>query len=80
MQLVGQIAAWRINMSEASRCREPERPISIGTYDKSAFDYQSEHVARNDGQAVAFELLLDLYVAIGGNPFPEQKMRAPEVA
>jgi len=80
MQLVDEIAAWRINRSEAVRYRELERPIGDDAYDKSAFDYYNEYVSRNDARTAAFELLLDLYVAIGSNPFPEQKMRLLEVA
>lgn len=79
-KLVDENVAWRRNRPAAVKCRESERPFGNGAYDKSAYDYYSEHIARCDGRAAAFELLLDLYVAIGGNPFPEQKMRLLEVA
>lgn len=80
MRLSNEILAWRRNRTQAVKYRELHRQVGRGSYDKSAFDYYSEYVALNDGRAVAFELLLDLYVAIGGNPFPEQKMRLLEVA
>ena len=80
MKLADEILTWRRNRFQAVKCRELHRQLGIGSYDKSAFDYYNEYVARNDGRAVAFELLLELYVAIGGNPFPEQKMRLLEVA
>lgn len=80
MRLSNEILAWRRNRTQAVKYRELHRQVGGGSYDKSAFDYYSEYVALNDGRAVAFELLLDLYVAIGGNPFPEQKMRLLEVA
>lgn len=80
MKLSDEIVAWRRNRYQAIRYRELHRQVGRSSYDKSAFDYYSEYVARNDGRAVAFELLLELYVAIGGNPFPEQKMRLLEVA
>jgi hypothetical protein len=79
-QLVDEIATWRINRSQALKYRELHRQVGRGSYDKSAFDYYDEYVARNDGRAVAFELLLDLYVGVGSNPFPEQKLRLLEVA
>ena len=80
MKLSDEILAWRRNRHQAIKIRELHRQVGRGSYDKSAFDYYSEYIARNDGRAVAFELLLELYVAIGGNPFPEQKMRLLEVA
>jgi hypothetical protein len=80
MPLAEEIAAWRAVRSDAVGYREIERQEGIRAFDKSAFDYYNEYVALNDGRAVAFELLLDLYVAVGGNPFPEQKMRLLEVA
>jgi len=75
-----EIAHWLQRREILAQKIQSEAPSNGGSYDLSEYDFASEVWALNEGRSVAFELLLDLYVAISYNPFSGEKKRLLEVA
>ncbi len=74
------ILNWRRNKGLLAERRERERQRGRRSFDRAEFDCANELWFYWEGKVVAYELLLDLYVAVANNPFPGEQMRLLEVA
>lgn len=75
-----EISHWLQRREILERKRGMEAPFEGRSYDKAEYDFADEVWALNEGRSVAFELLLDLHVAVTHNPFSGEKKRLLEVA
>jgi hypothetical protein len=76
----GGILSWRRSRGYLAAKIEQERQRNGRSFDRSEFDSANEKWFLWEGKMAAYELLLDLYVAVTNNPFPGQKLRLLEVA
>jgi len=76
----GEILDWKRNKGILAAKLKSERQKGQQSYDRSEYDSALERWCYWEGKTLAYELLLDLYVAVVSNPFPGQVMRLLEVA
>jgi hypothetical protein len=74
------ILNWRRNKGLLVERIERERQRGRRSFDRAEFDCANELWFYWEGKLAAYELLLDLYVAVASNPFPGERMRLLEVA
>jgi hypothetical protein len=74
------LVAWQNKKELLYAKHEEEKVIDGGSPDWSELDSAAERIAYWEGMLVAYELLLDLLVAVSNNPFPGQKMRLLQIA